>query len=351
MRRLFILLIALALLLAACGNQPAETDPTQTAQTLSGEQVSTVGIALPDRETPRWLTDGAALAQGLAALGIQAAVEYAEGDPVLQAEQIGQMIDRKVDCLVVAAVDALMLTQTINRAQSEGIPVIAYDRLLMNTNGVTGCVAWDVGATGVSIGQYIVAKKQLETAQAENRSYTIEFFMGVPEDHNSLLFHLGLMQVLQPYLDMGVLVCNSGRLSFEDTCIQSGTEKQAVETCENIIDQFYVEAMPDILCAATDTLAGGCAIALEKAGCTQELWPLITGYGSEEAAVARIVSGKQAVTTLADSQWLTDTCCALVKQALAGEAFRQEQTIHNGNAQIPAYLGEMVLIDAENYQE
>ena len=351
MKKSIGLLMAVILLLSACSSAPTETDPPQTTQAAAEEQVGTVGISLPDSQVSRWPAEAAALMEKLEDQQIKTVVEYAEGDSLLQAEQIGQMIDRKVDCIVVAAVDSLLLNQVLIRAQTEEIPVIAYDRLLMQTQGVTGCVALDSEAAGEAIGQYIAVQKQLETAQTEGRSYTVEFFMDTPEDHNSVLFHQGLLGVLQPYLDTGVLICNSGRVGFEDTCIQSGGEASAVQTCESIIAQFYTEAMPDILCAATDALAGACAVALEKAGCLQDAWPLITGAGAQQEAVSRIASGQQSVTMVTDSQELAYTCVEMVMAVLRGNPLPQTTQLDNGIVLVPANLCRTLPVDAQNYRQ
>ncbi len=353
MKRYFFLLLAAVFLLTGCTAPPAETAPNTSTASLSSqsqEQTKAVGISLPDEQVTRWAEEGAALA---ALLGRNARVvlQYAESDPQLQAEQIGLLIDQNVNCLVVAAVDSLMLTDVLNRAQAAGIPVIAYDRMLMNTGGVSCYVAFDNYSLGTAIGEYIVNSKQLQTAAEEARSYTVELFMGSPEDNNSLLFYQGVLDLLQAYFNSGVLTCPSGRISFEDTCILGSSGELAAAQCEASLAEFYPQTMPDILCTASDALAGGCAMALEKAGCPQEAWPLVTGTGAEPEAISRIASGKQALTTLADSQWLVDTCYNLVKKALAGESFQQEDTVYNGVDAVPAYLGKPVLFHPENNQE
>lgn len=353
MKRYFFLLLAAVFLLTGCTAPPAEATPDTTASSLSilpQEQVTTVGISLPDEQVARWASEGAALKE-LLQEEAQVILQYAESDPQIQAEQIGQLIDQKVHCLVVAAVDSLMLTDVLNRAQAAGILVIAYDRMLVNTNGVSCYVAFDSYQLGTAVGEYIANTKQLQTAAEEQRSYTVEFFMGAPEDNNSLLFYQGVWDLLQTYFNTGVLTCPSGRISFEDTCIQGNSPEQATQMCEATLAEFYPQAMPDILCAASDALAGGCAVALEKAGCPQETWPLITGAGAEPEAISRLASGTQALTAQADSQWLPNACANLVKSALAGESFAQKEAVYNGIDAIPASLGELTLIDGKNDQE
>ena len=91
------------------------------------------------------------------------------------------------------------------------------------------------GGLITKIAEYIVKAKNLETAKQENRSYSIEFFMGSPDDNNALFLYNGIMEVLQPYLDNGVLVCKTGRTSFQDTCILRWSQETAQQWAENYL--------------------------------------------------------------------------------------------------------------------
>ena len=353
MRRLiaFALALTAAVCLGACasGDGQAQTQ-NETVQT-TDPGVTTVGIALPDEHIQRWSSDGAVIAAGLEEMGVQVIVRYAENDAQLQAQQIGEMITADVDCLVVTAVDSLALTDTLQQAKTAGIPVVAYDRLPVNTDAVTCYAAYDSKAAGSAIGQYIVREKQLHRALEEGRSYTVEFFMGSPEDNNAVLLHEGVMLALQQYLDSGVLVCSSGRLAFEDACISGWSETGAQEVCGRYLTDHYTEGTLDICVAASDTIAYGCRAALESAGYTADNWPVITGQGAQSRAVGNIQAGWQAMTVYMDTAPLAAACVELVQRVLAGADFGDLKVCNNGTALVPADLYEPVAVDAENYRQ
>lgn len=358
MKRFIALSLALLLCITATGCVAEKTDADITGTTVAAtENLSpegkTVGISLPNDTSQRWVDDGKALQTGLEAMGCRVILQYAQDDALLQAEQIGDMIAQSADCLVVAAVDGFMLTDALQKAKNANIPVIAYDQLLMNTDAVTYYIGFDNMTAGMEMGRYIVAGKNLETAANEGRSHTIEFFMGAPEDHNALMLHQGIMSVLQPFLDSGVLVCRSGRTAFEDVCTKNSSAEEAKADCAQYLAEYYQEALPDVLCTATDTIAQGCREALEEAdGIPGENWPLITGQDADLEAVKRIASGYQSMTAYKDYGAVQQNCLKATQAVLSLTPLQTgNASFYNGVKSFPAFLTRPVTVDAQNYRE
>ena len=178
-----------------------------------------IGVAMPTQSSERWIKDGQNMKEQLEALGYEVDLQYAEDDVQTQVSQIENMIASGAQCLVIASIDSSALVNVEAQAKEKNIPIIAYDRLLMDTDAVSYYASFDNKGVGVAIADYIVKAKDLEAAKEAGESYTIEFFMGSPDDNNAVLLHEGVMEVLQPYLDAGTLVCKTGRTSFKDTCI------------------------------------------------------------------------------------------------------------------------------------
>ena len=309
-----------------------------------------VGICLP-AQTQYWQASGQSLLKALAELGFRGQVLYADSS-AQQRQQLQKLIEEKAVCLVVAAVDSLELSQELEQAREAEIPVVAYDRLLMDTDAVDGYVSFDHRGIGAMLGEYIVAAKKLDTALQENRSYTIEFLMGAVEDNGALMMHGGLLSVLQPYLDSGVLICRSGRISFEDTYISQEAQQAAKERLGQILQEYYTKEAPlDICCAATDTLAAGCVAALEQWG-AKDCWPLVTGSGATENGVKRIIAGSQTMTVYKDRQELAAACAGVVQAFCAGEqpVFNDTQSGDNHVQCVPAYICRSTPLDSKNYQ-
>lgn len=361
-----VLALALSLSLTACGgggsksggatSTPAPAG-SSSASSSTAEQTGDgmkIGLAMPTQSSERWINDGGNMKQKLEALGYEVVLQYAEDDVQTQVSQIENMIAQNVDCLVIAAIDSGALTGVEAQAKDAGIPIIAYDRLLMETDAVSYYASFDNEGVGTAIANYIVQAKKLETAKSENRSYTIEFFMGSPDDNNAVLLHRGIMKVLQPYLDDGVLVCKTGRTSFEDTCILRWSQETAQQWCENYLAAEYANEKLDIACSAFDGFAYGIRAALEGAGYTVgEDWPLITGQDAELMAVKNIISGHQTMSIYKDTRLLAEKCVTMVNAVLTGSTpeINDTTTYNNNVITVPSYLCTPVAVDKDNYKE
>src|SRR5690554_7985103 len=96
-----------------------------------------VGVAMPTQSLQRWNQDGANMKEQFEAAGYVVDLQYANNDVALQVSQIENMILNGAEILVIASIDGASLGTVLAVAQDEGIPVIAYDRLIMETDAVS----------------------------------------------------------------------------------------------------------------------------------------------------------------------------------------------------------------------
>lgn len=358
----------IATLLVGCGGSNASTTTADTPSTDSAANSAAdggntadaapvaeangkkVGVAMPTQSSERWINDGANMKKQLEALGYEVDLQYAEDDVQAQVSQIENMIASGVNCLVIAAIDSSALVNVEAQAKDAGIPVIAYDRLLMDTDAVSYYATFDNKGVGTAIGKYIEEKKDLANT---SETYTIEFFMGSPDDNNAHMLYAGLMEVLQPYLDNGTLVCKSGRTSFDDTCILRWSQETAQQNCENYLTGFYADEDLDICATAFDGFAYGCKAALEGAGYTADNWPLITGQDAELMATKNIIAGTQTMSIYKDTRLLAEKCVTMVQAVLEGQEpeINDTEQYNNNVITVPSYLCTPVAVDQDNYKE
>ncbi len=246
-----------------------------------------VAVAMPTQSSERWMHDGANMKEQLEALGYEVDLQYAEDDVQAQVSQIENMIAAGANCLVIAAIDSDALVNVEAQAKDAGIPVIAYDRLLMNTDAVSYYATFDNKGVGTKIGEYIVQ----HCGATPDAPKTIELFMGSPDDNNAHMLYAGLMEQIQPLLDDGSLVCKSGQLAFDDNNTLRWDQQTAMKRCEDLLTRYYADEDLDICACAYDGLSYGCMSALEGAGYTDANWPLITGQDAELMATKHIISG------------------------------------------------------------
>ena len=313
----------------------------------------TVGILMPTQSSERWINDGANMKAQLEEKGYTVELQYAEDDTQKQVEQLENYVAKEVNCLVIAAVDSGVLVNAEAQAKDAGIPIIAYDRLLMNTDAVSYYATFDNKGVGTVIANYIKEAKDLDAAREAGESYTIEFFMGSPDDNNALFLYNGIMEVLGEYLEDGTLVCKSERTSFDDTCILRWSQETAQKNCEDLLNKYYADEDLDIACTAFDGFAYGCKAALEGAGYTAENWPLVTGQDAEVMATKNIISGAQTMSIYKDTRLLAEKAVSMVDAVLQGSEpeINDTEQYNNGSIVVPSYLCTPIAVDVNNYEE
>lgn len=358
MKRIFSLFLAgfMVLSLAACGGSSdsgTASDSESSEGTKSTESTGkTIGVAMPTQSSERWIADGDNMKTQLEALGYEVELQYAEDDVQAQVSQIENMLASGVDCLVVAAVDSSALVNALASAKSAGVPVIAYDRLLMDTDAVSYYATFDNKGVGTAIANYVVEKLDLKNT---TETYTFEMFMGSPDDNNAVFLYEGIMEVIQPLIDKGTLVCKSGQLEFSQNNTLRWDQQTAMTRCEDILTNNYADEKIDIIFSAFDGLSYGCKAALEGAGYVagSEDWPLITGQDAELMATKNIIAGSQTMTIFKDTRILAEKCVTMVQAVLEGTEpeINDTEQYDNNSIVVPSYLCTPAAVDADNYEE
>jgi len=311
-----------------------------------------IGVAMPTQSSQRWIQDGANMKQKLEALGYTVDLQYAEDDVQAQVSQIENMITNGANCLVVASIDSSALVNALEQAKAHNIPVIAYDRLLMDTDSVSYYATFDNKGVGTVIGKYV--EKKLGLAEGKG-PYNIEFFAGSPDDNNAHFLNAGMFEVLKPYLDKGQLVCPSGQTDFNTICTLRWSQETAQKRMEDIISGYYTDGKKlDVVISPFDGISYGIAAALEGAGYQVGTnWPLITGQDAELMATKNILSGKQAMTVFKDTRILADKCVTMVQAVLEGKKpeINDTKSYDNHKLVVPSYLCTPVAVDKDNVEK
>ena len=118
-------------------------------------ETKTVGIAMPTNSLERWNRDGAYLEEQFKAAGYDTILKYSDNDVNQQNNDIQSMLSDGVDLLLITAVDGNALSQTLAEAKEKGIPVLAYDRLIRDTDAVTVYVSFDNYTVGTLQGKFV----------------------------------------------------------------------------------------------------------------------------------------------------------------------------------------------------
>jgi putative multiple sugar transport system substrate-binding protein len=120
-----------------------------------------------------------------------------DNDISTQVSQIETMVLSGCDVLVIAAIDGSSLTEVLKNAKDKDISVIAYDRLIINSDAVAYYVSFDHYKVGKFQAELIRDALDLDN---ESGFSNIELFTGPTDDNNVNCFWSDSMDVLQPYL-------------------------------------------------------------------------------------------------------------------------------------------------------
>jgi len=326
-----------------------DIDPTPTEKpSTKDSEGKKVGISLPTKDLQRWNQDGDLLKKGLEENGYEVDLQYAGNAVDVQLAQIEAMVNSGCDVLIVACIDATCLGTALEEAKDAGITVIAYDRLIMDTDAVDYYVTFDNYMVGVIQAEYVVEALDLDSTKGP---YYVEFTAGDPSNFSAVLFFNGAMDVLKPYIDSGKVVVASGQVDFDAVATEVWSTDNAQARAENIAAAFYSDGTDiDAWICSNDSTALGVTNGLENY--YSGSWPIITGQDCDIINVKNILNGKQAMSVFKDTRTLAEQTVRMVTQILNGEDvdINDTSTYNNGKKVVPAYLCMPVFCDENNYQ-
>ena len=311
-----------------------------------------VGVSMPTKSLQRWNQDGANMEKKLREKGYDVDLQFAENKVETQVPQIENMITKGCKVLVVGSIDGSALSSVLNEAKSAGVEVIAYDRLIMNTDAVSYYATFDNYLVGKIQGQYIADRLGLAEGKGP---FNIEISTGPMDDNNVNFFFGGAMDVLKPYIDKGQLVVRLGQMTREQCATSNWDEAKAQERMDNILTTYYTGAKLDAVLCSNDSVSLGVQSALKSAGynTADRPMPVITGQDANLPNVKAIVAGEQSMSVFKDTRALADQVVKMVDAILAKQQPEVNNTkdYNNGVKVVPSYLLEPKFVDKSNYKQ
>jgi putative multiple sugar transport system substrate-binding protein len=311
-----------------------------------------IGVAMPDKTVTRWVADGANIVKALKERGYDADLQYADDDVPNQLAQVENMVTKGAKVLVIAAVDGTTLSDVLQQAHDKGIKVIAYDRLIRNSPNVDYYATFDNFKVGVLQGQYIETALGLKDGKGP---FNIELFGGSPDDNNAYFFYNGAMSVLQPYIDSGKLVVQSGQTGMNKVATLRWDAATAQSRMDNLLSAYYTDKKLNAVLSPNDTLSIGVISSLKGVGYgSGDLpMPVITGQDAETQSVKSILGGQQTMTVFKDTRDLAKVTADMIDAMAQGKQpeTNDTKTYENGAKVVPAYLLTPVVVDKSNWKK
>jgi putative multiple sugar transport system substrate-binding protein len=333
-----------ALALTACGRSDSGATGGSTAGGEAFPKDSLIGVALPQKTSENWVLAETLFNDGLTEAGFKPDVQFANGGVSEQQNQISAMVTKGAKVIIVGAIDGSQLGTQLKQAKDSGATIIAYDRLLLNTENVDYYVAYDNFKVGELQGQALLDGMK---AKKPAGPYNIELFAGSPDDANAKVFFDGAMSVLKPKIDDGTLKVVSGQTSFEQAVTQGWKAENAQRRADTLLTGSYGTASLDGVLSPNDTLARAVLTSVKAAG---KPLPVITGQDSEVESVKSIMAGEQYSTINKDTRKLVEHAITMVKDIQAGKTpeINDDKSYNNTVKTVPAYLLEPVIVTKEN---
>ena len=261
------------------------------------------------------------------------------------------MITKGVDVLVIAAIDGTTLSNALENAHFAGIKVIAYDRLIRDSEYVDYYATFDNFQVGVQQATSLVDGLK---ARFGDGPYNVELFGGSPDDNNAYFFYNGAMSVLQPLIDSGDVVIVSGQQGMDTVGTLRWDGAVAQARMDNLLSAHYTDKEVHGVLSPYDGLSIGILSSLKGVGYGSGdlAMPIVTGQDAEVPSVKSMLADEQYSTIFKDTRELARVTVGMVDAVLEGgePEINDTETYDNGMKIVPSYLLEPVAVDLSNWE-
>jgi D-xylose transport system substrate-binding protein len=322
-RRLLAVLALSVVLLAACSNDDDGGGGSTGATGATGGGNVTVGVSWNNYNEERWAKwDEPAIQEALQACG----AEYISSDAGSSAEQqladVENLISQGANALIILAQDGEAILPAVQSALDQGIPVVAYDRLIENP-----------GALYVTFDNVEIGRLEAEAVYDVVPKGNYVFIKGNSADANADFLRQGQQEVLQEALDSGAIknVGESYTDNWDPAIAQTNMEQFLTDNNNNV----------DAVLAENDGMAGGVVAALEAQGLAGEV--AVSGQDGDAAGLNRVALGTQTVDVWKDARELGkaagESACSMAQgTALEDVANTQAFDSPGGNSMTSIFL-------------
>jgi D-xylose transport system substrate-binding protein len=279
----------------------------------------------------RWQRDRDLFVQRAKELGAEVLVQSADGNDSVQVRQAENLLTQGVDVLVVVPHNGEIAASIVESAKRQNIPVLAYDRIIRNSN-----LDFYISFDNVKVGE-LQAKYVFDRAPKGN--YVL--IGGSPTDNNARLLREGQMHVLKPAVDRGDVKV------VADQWARDWLPSEALRHTENALTQSRNDVVAVV--ASNDSTAGGAIQALEEQKLSGKV--LVSGQDADLAACQRIVAGTQSMTVYKPIAPLARRAAEIAVALAKHSPVESNSKVSNGSKDVPSFLLSPITVDKSNIAE
>ena len=258
-------------------------------------------------------------------------MQSANSDDTTQVRNVESLISRGVDVLVIVPHNGSAMSRAVKSANEAHIPVIAYDRLIMNC-AIDYYLTFDNVKVGEAQGSYAAAHLP------KDRKARIVRIYGAPTDNNAKMFKQGQDNILEPLIKAGKI-----EVLHEDWALDWKPDQG-----KKIMNAAITKAGRNIdaVVVSNDGTAGGAIQALLEEGLAGKV--LVTGQDADLAACQRIMRGTQSMTVYKPLKNLATLAARVAVDVAKGNKLVATATLDNGAKQVPSIFETVISVDKEN---
>ncbi len=304
---IFSLMVIASMALTACGGAaPAAS----TNAPSSGGAKTKIGLSFSDFATERWKREADQMTQLLKEKGYDVLVQEANHDVKLQNDQIDNMVAQGAKGLIVVAEDGDAAATAVDKAAKAGVKVIAYDRLIKSTN-IAAYLSFNNEEVGRQQALGVMKALGIDGGTfTKDKPANVVMLGGSPTDNNAVLFRKGQMDIVQPYVDKGVIKI------VADQWVDNWDAANAEKLMENILTAQQNKF--DAVVASNDGTALGALQAMKAQGLAGKV--PISGQDATADGCNSIVKGELTVSILKDTRNLAPKAVELIDGLLKGQS-------------------------------
>jgi D-xylose transport system substrate-binding protein len=322
--------------LAACGSSKKSSSSSSSGAASGGTTSGggkTIALLLPENQTARYESqDRPLFEKDVKALCADCKILYSNAtqDASKQQQQAEAALAQGVKVMVLDPVDGAAAAVIVNEANAKHVPVISYDRLLLNSKP-----DYYVEFDSPSVGK-IQATALVSKLKSEGKTGSIVMINGSPTDNNAKLFKQGAHSVID----------KSGFKVAKEYDTPDWTPAKAQTEMDQAISALGKNGFIGVY-AANDGTGGGAIASMKGAGIDPSTRPT-TGQDAELAGIQRIVAGQQYMTVykpivplaMQAAQWAVDL--ATGKPVTGSNA-----TENNGKTNVPTKKFAVIPVTAD----
>lgn len=352
---LFLVLMIFALITAACSDGGGDSEGGGSS---SNGQVD-VGIVLPTKDEPRWVQDEQRFKDALAETDYSTEILFSQGSSAKEKENVDILLNKGIKVLIISPHDGAAAAAAVESAKKDDVTVIAYDRLITDTDTVDYYVTFDSLAVGAAQGQYLIDK-------AEGTGVPLYLYAGASSDNNAFLFFQGAWSVLQPKIADGTFkIANSSEAeALKDTAELSRDQlskilgqvttnwdpNEAKNKAQTHLTGVAADMKGDVsILAPNDGTARAIADVFSSDGDITNY--TITGQDAEKASIQYVIDEKQSMTVFKDVRTLVKDAIDMAVTVLDDGTPETTGSYNNGTADIKAKQTDVIVVDKENVKQ